>query len=164
MHRLYGPGEAKHRAELKRQRAGRHSQGRERAVMDGGGAGRRLNWQSCRLAREQLRQLGEVRGEWRECGASRQSEVKPDGESQSVGCSTRARDTRANGCPGVYLLVPCRSLQHLIADFASKVLFVGLVDGFLIHDTKSHHLCRLTSLSTIAPQRRFATDPGRFRP
>ena len=24
MHRLYGPGEAKHRAELKRQRAGRH--------------------------------------------------------------------------------------------------------------------------------------------
>ena len=120
MHRLYGPGEAKHRAELKRQRAGRHSQGRERAVMDGGGAGRRLNWQSRRLAREQLRQLGEVRGEWRECGASRQSEVKPDGGSQSVGCSTLAAEARADKrCCG-QRLVPRRSLQCLIGDFVAK--------------------------------------------
>jgi hypothetical protein len=57
----------------------------------------------------------------------------------------------------VYLLVPCRSLQHLVADFAGKVLFVDLAVGFLIHDAKSHYLCHLSSLSTIAPQRRFAT-------
>jgi hypothetical protein len=84
------------------------------------GAGRRLNWQSCRLAREQLRQLGEVRGEWRECGASRQSEVKPDGESQSVGCSTLAAEARADKrCCG-QRLVPRRSLQCLIGDFVAK--------------------------------------------
>jgi hypothetical protein len=53
----------------------------------------------------------------------------------------------------VYLLVPCRILQR----FIGKVLCVGFVDGFLIHGAKSHHLRRLTSLSTIAPERRFAT-------
>ena len=85
--------------------------------------------------------------------SSRQSEVKPDGESQSVCCSTRALDTRAKVSPGVYLLVPCRILQR----FIGKVLCVGFVDGFLIHGAKSHYLCHLSSLSTIAPQRRFAT-------
>jgi hypothetical protein len=37
------------------------------------------------------------------------------------------------------------------------ILFVGL-DSFLIHDAKSHHLRRLSSLSTLSPRRRFATD------
>jgi hypothetical protein len=77
---------------------------------------------------------------WDLSASHNSQKLKPDGENQSIGCSNRAPNGRAGprcSCCLGHRLVPRRSLQRLIGDFVAKIiLFVGLADCFVIHDTE----------------------------
>jgi len=124
MHRLYGPGEAKHRAELKRQRAGRHSQGRSGAV---GSSGERA------AVEDAVQEGGD--GAPGQAGDSRRA---PAGAAGTSRCTTSCAGAR-HAIPAIFSLRACAEVGSLVSygiTFVDMLQQVGTYTGKILRGAK----------------------------